>query len=309
MFHLRRYNDLKLCIQSMNLTCAKYSNDELPSWIPLSLILQSMECLALLSGMNKKNKQKQRIKVSDSKDADGEEKIDEKGGDDILDEFYLLRTKVSDLYAVGEKQRNDIGGKKDSLWLHLLQVDIILSNILTKNEEWRLALVTLEQIIGYAEQLAAVWAKKLLNDRRDMSGGTTGLLRNATQLMTKAILIEMFSRQGRILLQSGALPAAATIFERAHDENQEILSTGVMEKISGTEANMSGDGDIVLKQKIVQNIPTQIMINEGECQIELYGYLILSSIFWYQYEIHWLISFKILQDYCTLHIWTMTWQK
>ena len=35
--------------------------------------------------------------------------------------------------------------------------------------------------------------------------------------MTKAVKIELYSRQGKILLQAGALPAAATVFERAHD--------------------------------------------------------------------------------------------
>ena len=258
MFHLRRFNDLKLCIEDMNLSCAKYCNDELPSWIPMSLILQSMECLALLNGIHKKNKQMQR-KKGDGVDLD--EKEEEKDNDDVLDEFYHLRTKITDPIT----SKND---KKDTNWRHLLQLDIVLSNVLIKNEEWRLALVTLEQVIGYSEELATSWAKKLLQSRRRVSGGSSVLLRNTAQLVTKAIIIEMLSRQGRVLLQSGALPAAATIFERAHNENQEILSVGIIEKISGDESDVSGislkDNNVILDQKIIQNIPTQIMINEGE---------------------------------------------
>lgn len=274
MFHLRRFNDLKQCIEDMNLTCAKYCNDELPSWIPMSLILQSMECLALLNGIYKKNKQMQR-KKGDGIDLD--EKEDEKDDDDVLDEFYHLRTNIADRILSKDDK------KQDSKWLHLLQLDIVLSNVLIKNEEWRLALVTLEQVIGYSEELATSWAKKLLQSRRSVSGGSSVLIRNTAQLITKAIVIEMLSRQGRVLLQSGALPAAATIFERAHDENQEILSVGMIDKISGVDSNVtdisSKDSDIILKQKIIQNIPTQIMINEGEIKNYLSFKKILHPLF------------------------------
>ncbi len=266
MFHLRRYNDLKLCIENMKLTCTNYCNGEVPSWIPLSLVVQSMECLALLSGIDKKNKNKQRKKGEDSKSLDGEDVMEEeKDSDDILDEFYRLRAKISDQYASSTIEDE----KKGNLWCDLLQLDLALSNVLTKNAEWRLALVTLEQIIGYSEQLAISWTKKILSsNHRSISGRSSVLFKNATQLMSKVILIEMFSRQGRILLQSGALPAAATIFERAHDENQEILGAGLLAKVSSQDSpslsDVSKEDNFIVRQKIVQNIPTQIMINEGK---------------------------------------------
>jgi tetratricopeptide (TPR) repeat protein len=256
MFHLRRHNDLKLYIEKMNLTYSKYRNGELPSWVPLSLLLQSMECIALSTSGTKQSNDKSN---GNSNEGEGKEKDD----DEILDEFYMLRKglveeKIINIgHNVDNNEEND--GRK---WKLLLQLDIILSNILTRNKEWRLALVTLEEIIGYSEEVATYWAETA----SIRTGGSSVLLRNTIHIVSKSILIEMYSRQGRVLLQAGALPAAATVFERAHDENQALESSGIIEKVvqKGLSPDNTGTGgNIVARQKIVKNIPTQILINEG----------------------------------------------
>ncbi len=285
MFHLCRFNDAKLFIERMNLTCTKFCNGQVPTWIPLSLILQSMECVTFY--YQKKAKAENNINNNSNSNSnnsveEGEEKEECKGIDEILDEFYNLRRRI--FVAVQNSNENDGGnlifndndndngndnGNRETTWKNLLQLDIILSNILTRNQEWRLALLTLENIIGYAEDVAAFVARKTFILGK--SGSSSVSIRNATHIMNKSILIEMFSRQGRVLLQAGALPAAATVFERAHDEFQELESSGILEKVarkgssstSSTSTNTRVGNDWLSEQKIVKNIPTQILLNEG----------------------------------------------
>jgi len=190
-------------------------------------------------------------------------KEDCKDVDDILDEFYNLRRKI----AVQEQNNND--GNNSEIWKDLLQLDIILSNILTRNQEWRLALVTMENIIEYSEKVSTVVVRKAftVGGSGISSSSSSVSIRNAVHVVSKSILIEMFSRQGRVLLQAGALPAAATVFERAHDEFQALKSSGILDKVTkkGTSSSSSGGGGnhLLSKQNIVKNIPTQILVNEG----------------------------------------------
>ncbi len=261
MFHLRRFADMKLCIEKMNLTFTKYSSNELPAWIPLGIILQSMECLV---SYNTHLKNKRTRGGDDEDDDDILEEEKERNDDEILDEFYILRDTLVQV-------NNERGQDGTNRWNDLLELDIILSNILIQNSQWRLALVTLDEIIGYSDNVAPYWAKQLLiRDESVNASNTTGLLRNTTHVIAKAITIEIYSRQGRVLLQAGALPAAATIFERAHDEYQELENSRIVAKAIGTDdesncslANIPREGHALCEQHIVMDIPTQIFINEG----------------------------------------------
>jgi len=194
---LRRYNDLKMEIMRLRLLPSHVGT--LPSWVPLSLILEGVESSTYDNNSN-----------------------EEEDADAILDGVYTLRHTIT---------------KKDEL----IKLDIVLVNILVRREEWRLALGSLDNILEYAEEAVKVWLER---------NGTRASA-NDVEVLTKAIKVEMYSRQGKILLQAGALPAAATVFERAHYEYQS-MSPDI------DTLNFVGNDLIV-----VRNVPTQILINEG----------------------------------------------
>ncbi|GFH59696.1 hypothetical protein CTEN210_16172 [Chaetoceros tenuissimus] len=146
--------------------------------------------------------------------------------DEILDSLYELR--------------NYLGKHHDKF-----QLDVVLSNILVKRQEWRLALGTLDTLLEYTAVAVQDWFAFKNCPEHDL----------AQEELVKAIQIELYSRQGKILLQAGCLPAAATVFERAHDVfqllNPELELTQMLECFSGS--------DFIL----VRNAPTQILLNEG----------------------------------------------
>jgi len=173
--------------------------DTLPSWVPLRLILEGIE-----STLN----------------ATGLENEEQENYDAILDSVYKLREKIDE---------------KDLLF----KLDSVLVNILVRKEEWRLALGTLDKMLGYSEEAVKAWLKS--NDDSDV--------------LVKAVRIELYSRQGKILLQAGCLPAAATVFERAHDVYQTMSpETDTNDAVASLQGN-----DLIL----VKNVPTQIVLNEG----------------------------------------------
>ena len=255
MLHLHRFHDMKKCIEKMNLTYTKYCNNDIPSWVPLKIILHAMECMVSYNAYEHE-RNKQTINKSEEEEAMTTVKSD----DETLDEFYTLRNKVL---------HQDDTNKRTDKWIDVLEIDIIMSNILTQKSQWRLALVTLDGIIGYSNDVASCLAKKICSDQDSTGVIQSGLLQNTTFIIRKAISIETYSRQGRILLQAGALPAAATIFERAHDEYQELEQSNIVAKVIGIDddsfklVNLPTKGHILCGQNISMNIPTQILINEG----------------------------------------------
>jgi len=173
--------------------------ETLPSWVPLRLILEGVESTLYAIG------------------SDDQEQED---FDAILDGVYKLREKID---------------AKDSLF----KLDSVLVNILVRKAEWRLALGTLDNMLGYAEEAIKDWLKS--DDDEDA--------------LIKAVSIELYSRQGKILLQAGCLPAAATVFERAHNVYQTMSpETDTNDAIPPLRGN-----DLIL----VKNVPTQIVLNEG----------------------------------------------
>jgi len=70
--------------------------------------------------------------------------------------------------------------------------------------------------------------------------------------------VEVYSRQGRILLQVGALPEAAIIFERAHDELNQMIQDGT----NNNDDDDDDDAAITVKREVRRG-RTQVLINEG----------------------------------------------
>jgi len=83
------------------------------------------------------------------------------------------------------------------------------------------------------------------------------------KVLVKAVRVEIHSRQGKILLQAGALPAAATVFERAHDEYQAMIEIRDENVGSGDDDDDDFSQLSFGKESLVRNVPTQILLNEG----------------------------------------------
>lgn len=128
--------------------------------------------------------------------------------------------------------------KEDSLWL--VGVDNTLANVFLRKSQWRLTLASLDRIL----ELVPSATKQYLTMKYEDTFFPIGL----EPALTAAFKCEILSRQGRILLQIGALQQVAKCFERAKDVWNSIASTIVEEWYSF---------------RILRLIPVQMEINEG----------------------------------------------
>jgi len=214
----RRYHDLKKEVIRLKLFPSHHHVlNTRPDWVPLSLILEGMASMVHAIG----------IESEEGKKHHGHADFDE-----ILDDLYTLRSTLCN--------------KSD-----LFQLDVVLSNLLMQKEEWRLSLLTLDKMLEYCQDAVVAWMEKIQTIEKN------SVQSSASDMLTKAIQIDIYSRQGKILLQAGCLPAAAMVFERAHSVYMSMNpeETG----IDGVEYNLLNGSDFTL----VQNVPTQILINEG----------------------------------------------
>lgn len=140
----------------------------------------------------------------------------------------------------------------------LFKLDIVMSNILIRKEEWRLALARLDNMLLYVKDAVKVWMKHMEKTHIE-STVNEWTRKDVVDLVTCAFKVEIYSREGRLLLQAGCLPEAATIFERAHNIHQTMKDEN--DDLSGGHDSTKDSNYI--KLGIAQNIPIQILMNEG----------------------------------------------
>lgn len=227
---MRRYDELKAEVLRFKLLSSNWNTSILPQWVPFSLLLEGM-----VSRMH-------AVVGSDLLQEGGEQ--DAEGGqsrsqiqqyrewDKALDEFYQLRMTIVE---------------KDDLF----KLDACLSNVLMQREEWRLALKTLDDMLEYVEEAVRLRLAKL-------NGGEDHW---SEKILVKAIKIELYSRQGKIMLQAGCLPAAATVFERAYDVHLTMNPEELDVDVEGVE--MRGFGGGKKDFEVVRNVPVRVIVNEG----------------------------------------------
>lgn len=175
--------------------------------------------------------------------------------------LLILEGLESSTYNTGEDSENVMDSickmrcvllKNEERKDELLKLDIVMSNMLIRKEEWRLALATLDDLLVYVEDAVKAWMKKMEMYHLETNP-------EVVDLVTCAFKVEIYSRQGRILLQVGALPEAATVFERAHHTHQIMRDEN--DDLSGAHDSTKNSDYRTLA--IVRNIPTQILLNEG----------------------------------------------
>jgi tetratricopeptide (TPR) repeat protein len=124
----------------------------------------------------------------------------------------------------------------------LCNVDHALCNIFLKRGEFRRAVACLDRIVNLLPHAVPMEVAEL-----SPSNDAAGL----TSLLTKAYKCELYSRQGRILLQTGALLEAAEIFESAKELCTEM------------ESSLSQFPPEICEKEIIQLMPCQMEVNEA----------------------------------------------
>lgn len=150
--------------------------------------------------------------------------------------FDEANTKSTDIL---HQLREEVASN-EPMWL--CSIDNALANIFLKRGEFRLAMASLDRIIG---RLPEAVKAEVTADSGLSSADVEGIC-----LLTKAYTCEIYSRQGRILLQAGALFEAADIFEAAKTLLREI------------EASLA-QFPALKDNNVVQILPSQMEVNEG----------------------------------------------
>jgi tetratricopeptide (TPR) repeat protein len=142
-----------------------------------------------------------------------------------LDTLLALRADIPDDEAIAK-----------------LQVEHALSNAFIRRKDWRMALSSQQRMLDVLPVACQQQAQKLLGVETCDPGDSTA------PVLEKAYKCEILSRQGRVLLQLGALKEASEVFQMASTTWKETLS------VETGQAN---------KDNIVQLIPAQLAVNEG----------------------------------------------
>ena len=116
--------------------------------------------------------------------------------------------------------RHDLEKDMSANVMHVIHVDQTLSNLFCAQGEWRMALESLERLMELVPQGAARWFE-------GHGGQSNSTDPQVLKILTDACQCELLSRQGRILLQIGAVDGARILFERATMRWQDIPSNDV----------------------------------------------------------------------------------
>ncbi|KAG7346095.1 tetratricopeptide repeat protein [Nitzschia inconspicua] len=137
----------------------------------------------------------------------------------------------------------------------LCNVDHALSNIFLKRGDFRRAMACLDRILQLLPQAVPLEVAELYSNTKTNNDTFDDDTEGLTLLLVKAYTCEIYSRQGRILLQAGALLEAAEIFESA-----KVLWTEVEISIP----QLPDDISIIVSHKdLVQLLPCQMEVNEA----------------------------------------------
>lgn len=156
--------------------------------------------------------------------------------------MYSLRQRIVD--AVESQGEND-----NSAVAWLACVDNALANIFLKRGEWRQALGSWDRIIERLPESTKAEVQTKYATGQSFSMEETTLV---SVLLTKVYKCEILSRQGRTLLQAGALLGAAEVFELAKD----IWTNDVEQTISTLP-------DAIINHPVLKIMPCQMEVNEG----------------------------------------------
>jgi len=101
-------------------------------------------------------------------------------------------------------------------------VEYHLANILCRQKSWRMALQALDRLSDRIPEVTKLYTETHFSDQA-----------TAAQPVLEAVVhCEVWSRQGRIFLETGALEAAATLFDKAKQLWQQSTSASIPEEVA-----------------------------------------------------------------------------
>lgn len=195
LLKMRRYNDLKQEIEQWSF--CHHINNTAPSWIPWSLHILAATSLSYTT-------------------TTAAPKTGEDGGMQlVVDALWSLRTDIP----------------KDEPMARI-QLETALSNTFVKQREWRLALECLENITELLPSACAAEVDQLKLSATKRSNDAQQ--RASIEVLKSAYRCQTLARQGRILLQVGALKEARLIFKEMESCWVDVTATGAeLEKTKG----------------------------------------------------------------------------
>jgi tetratricopeptide (TPR) repeat protein len=157
------------------------------------------------------------------------------------------------LVLLQQQQQQDNGGAALAFHTELSQVEHALSNTLVRQKKWRSALQSLERMLDFVPAQCEAQVQVQANNRKTRAAATVAETAAETvTVLQAAYRCEILSRQGRILLQVGAVQEAGQVFEQAkvlwNDQNAVHVNL-VPQAWPGYDA--------------VQIVPAQLHSNEG----------------------------------------------
>jgi hypothetical protein len=167
---------------------------------------------------------------------------------------WSLHILAASSMANAEQNRNDDSSKAaaiDALWAirndidesdssARMQVEHALTNMFLMRRDWRMALASLERMLELTDAFSTYQVESLVDK---------GQRSVAALVLQHAYQCELLSRQGRVLLQAGALPEAHVILERA-------AATWNALPPQAKEGTLSS-------HVAIQHVPAQLAANEG----------------------------------------------
>uniref|UniRef100_A0A7S4JEJ9 Uncharacterized protein n=2 Tax=Odontella aurita TaxID=265563 RepID=A0A7S4JEJ9_9STRA len=252
MMKLRRYGDVSGEVERLNLGENDESRGALPLWVP-----RDLRVMAVASAMY----------------VDGG-----RGAQRSVDGLHRMREELLERHAKEGKAKED--GVAGIEWLG--RVDASLSNAFIRQKEWRLALSSLDDLLDALDvhgnlDLAV---SRCLSDRSNPFADPADGARESRclrSILGAAARIEVRSRQGRILLQSGGcdeaeeafamaaeeIPGLNAALEEAEDIFRSVDSDGGRDN-PDDEGEESDNAPLhAIDSFFVRNASAQILINEG----------------------------------------------
>eukprot|EP00535_Pseudo-nitzschia_heimii_P008298 CAMPEP_0197190632 /NCGR_PEP_ID=MMETSP1423-20130617/22031_1 /TAXON_ID=476441 /ORGANISM="Pseudo-nitzschia heimii, Strain UNC1101" /LENGTH=544 /DNA_ID=CAMNT_0042643057 /DNA_START=20 /DNA_END=1654 /DNA_ORIENTATION=+ len=147
----------------------------------------------------------------------------------------------------------------------LASLDNALANVYIRSGEWRLALGCFDSIRDLIPEVAEAEVRSLLASNDDNAAANREGEEMMRSLLAKSYTCEILSRQGRIFLQIGALPAAKDCFYSARTVWAEIESSTSSSNV--VPANFSS------REKTLRvAMPSLLRINDGLLEFSLSNY-------------------------------------
>jgi len=229
---LRRYNDLAAEIERWNFLIQNDAAATSPPWLPWGIHILAAQTQEFTKTL-------------------------QQSSTDIL---YNLRQKIADSPNVTDGDGSTpVSSSSSTLMVPtwLVSVDNALANIYVRRQEWRQALGSWDRVLKLLPDATKAEIRSNTNGRYDdlsMMTGPTMSVDDVAAILQNVYRCEILSRQGRVLLQAGAIFEASEVFDLA----KTIFSDDIEPRIFSLPTKIKD-------HPVLNGLPSLIEINEALC--------------------------------------------